>query len=905
VLAAAVLTGRILFAGLPVPGAVVTATHGQHVITITSDADGAFRLANLEDGDWTIHVEMRGFADVMRKVVVPSTEAPLTITLAMRSYAEIVPRAAASPPVPPDAPDFADENAIVDVINGSVVNGAATPFAQPRAFGNNRPRQGATYVGLLSGVFANSAWNARPFSFGTVDGPPPSTGDVQFGFVLGGPVRIPGLVRNGPQMELNVQHGVTRTATSAAAVVPTLAERQGDFSGFQIPADRVSPQAQALVAYYPLPNAATSRGANYLTTVANRMTRDVVHFGLTSQAGRRTTMGGSIGWQRTRSDSNTLFGFTDADAQSTTDANGYWQRRIHTRTSVRLRYDFTHSTSTLTPFFANRVNVSGDAGIRGNSQTGQDWGPPSLSFPDVAGLSDADYQHTGTLTHAAGGAYLIQHGAHDMTIGGDVTRTNVDVVQQADPRGSLAFTGAATGVAFADFLLGVPATSTIGLGNASERLHGESYDAYASDDWRRSGITLNLGVRWEYETPFIDSAHHLEGALHADAGGIEPRLAVSWRPLLASSLVIRGSYGIYRNLGLYQPLAVLMIGQPPFSRTFSVQNTPAIPLSLSAPFPDAVPSAKTFAVDDSFRPGDVENWAVSVQHDFPGSLTATAGYLGAKGANLTQASLPNSYPPGADNPCPACPSGYVLLTSGGTSLRNAAQFTLRRRLHDGFTASAQYTLSNSTDDAATFGDTTLTPGSLSVAQDWRDLAAERGPSSFDQRHLLTAQVQYSTGVGVTGGTLVDGVWGSIYKDWTFASELTAGSGFPFTPISFVAVSGTGFVGIRPQLTGAPPSPAPSGAYANTAAYMAPAPGRWGNAGRNSIRGPAQFGLDASVARVFRLHGRTNLEWRIAAANVLNRVTFSTIDTSIASPQFAQPTASNSMRHIRVTLRYRF
>src|SRR5262249_10318853 len=128
---------------------------------------------------------------------------------------------------------------------------------------------------------------------------------------------------------------------------------------------------------------------------------------------------------------------------------------------------------------------------------------------------------------------------------------------------------------------------------------------------------------------------------------------------------------------------------------------------------------------------------------------------------------------------------------------------------------------------------------------------------------------------------------------------------PTTPVSFLTVSGTGHVGVRPQLTGLPLLPAPAGAYANADAYATPSPGTWGNAGRNSIRGPAQFGLDASVARVFRVSGRTNLEGRVAATNVLNRVTFSAINTQVSSPQFAQPIQANPMRRIQVTLRFRF
>ena len=170
---------------------------------------------------------------------------------------------------------------------------------------------------------------------------------------------------------------------------------------------------------------------------------------------------------------------------------------------------------------------------------------------------------------------------------------------------------------------------------------------------------------------------------------------------------------------------------------------------------------------------------------------------------------------------------------------------------------------------------------------------------------MALQFQYTSGVGVTVGTLVDGMWGRLFKDWTIASQLTAGSGLPFTPVSFLTVAGTGYVGVRPRLTGAPAEPVAPGSYANLAAYAAPLPGSWGDAGRNSIRGPRQFALDASVARVFRLRGRLNLEWRVAATNVLNRVTFATINTVITSPQFGLPTVANPMRRLQSTFRLRF
>src|SRR5207244_2394924 len=118
-----------------------------------------------------------------------------------------------------------------------------------------------------------------------------------------------------------------------------------------------------------------------------------------------------------------------------------------------------------------------------------------------------------------------------------------------------------------------------------------------------------------------------------------------------------------------------------------------------------------------------------------------------------------------------------------------------------------------------------------IVQDWRDLNAERAASSFDQRHLLTAQVQYTSGVG-GGGALATGMRGSLLKGWTVTSQLTAGSGLPFTPIVLTSVPGTGVIGTLRADHRAADDMRLSGYYANPAAFAAPPPGRWGNAGRN-------------------------------------------------------------------------
>jgi hypothetical protein len=278
-----------------------------------------------------------------------------------------------------------------------------------------------------------------------------------------------------------------------------------------------------------------------------------------------------------------------------------------------------------------------------------------------------------------------------------------------------------------------------------------------------------------------------------------------------------------------------------------------------------------------------------------------------------------------------CPVGFLYVTSNGNSIREAAQFQLRRRLHDGLTASALYTFSKSLDDDAVLGSPSRslsaqtqnsqaqnsfsppaapTPAtsqaSAIIAQDWRNLRAERSLSSFDQRHTLTALLQYTTGMGAGGGTLLTGWRGALFKEWTFQTQITAGTGFPETPVYLQAVPGTGFTGtIRPDYTGAALYAAPSGLFLNPAAYTAPPDGQWGNAGRNTIRGPAQFTLNAALGRTFRLSDRFSLDARIDSTNALNHVNFTAWNTIVNGVQFGLPMAANAMRSLETSLRMRF
>jgi hypothetical protein len=1014
--AASDYSGHVRLAGVPIPGATVTATMGDSKQTTITDSEGVYRFTGLADGVWTVRVEMVGFEPLTFEVTIPPPAegsapvseltllplekivgnippprptAPAATTAAATNGA--APQQGRQPATPaaqgggfqragvnqvaqtPAAPANFPEEAPADptgmgaaaglLINGSVNNGASTPFAQARAFGTNRPNQRSLYT-YASGVqLGNSAWDARPYSLTGQPTARPSYTDAQFLGTFQGPFRIP-RVRNQLNVFVGYQATSDHNAITQWTVVPTALERAGDFSqtlnaantpvtiidpttglpfpGNRIPRERISPQAAALLAYYPPAGDEGIGGFNYQTPIVTATRQDSIQSRFTQSPTNRTQLNAIINYQRGTTDSATIFGFPNSRKNSGIDTQANWSYRLSQFMTVRARYQFTRQSNRTLPYFSNLTNVSAEAGIRGNNQDPINWGPPSLVFAsDLAGLSDVRYADTRNATHAWSGEALRFGGRHTITFGAEARRHAIGIVSQQDPRGTFTFTGAMTGLDFADFLLGRPQTSSIAFGNADKDFRNNSYAAYVTDDWRLSpSFTMNLGVRWEYESPITerldrlvnldiapgftavspvlatDGSGALTGAtypdtlLHPDAGGIQPRVGIAWRPIPGSSLVVRAGYGIYRNTNVYQSIATVLAQQPPLSTTFNVASSPQAPLTLADGFLAVQQSLarpavlNTFAVDPDFKVGFAQNWQASLQRDLPGSLTVVATYLGAKGSRLMQQFVPNTFPIGAANPCPGCPTGFRYLTSGGRSIRNAGQVQLRRRLRNGLTASVQYTLAKAMDNAAAFGGASLEGGVL--AQNWLDLESEYARSSFDQRHQIVASFEYTTGAGVVGGTLLEGWKGRLLKDWTFTSQVTTGSGSPFTPIYFAPVGGTGIIGAtRPSLTGVSPDAVADGYYANRAAFAPPAPGEWGDARRNSLTGPAPFSLNAALARTFRIGDRMNLDWRVEATNVLNRITYASVNALITSQQFGLPTRPNDSRKLRSSFRLRF
>jgi hypothetical protein len=328
----------------------------------------------------------------------------------------------------------------------------------------------------------------------------------------------------------------------------------------------------------------------------------------------------------------------------------------------------------------------------------------------------------------------------------------------------------------------------------------------------------------------------------------------------------------------------------------------AAPLTLANGFPEASDtSATTFGVDPDFRIGYLQTWKLSVQSDLPAALQLTAAYTGNQGMRGQQQILPNTFPYGAVEP-----AGFLYLLSNGKSKRHAGEVQLRRRMRSGLTAEVQYTWAKAMDNALLGGQGTASRGRAMTAQNWLDLDAEYGRSNFDQRHRVAASFQYTSGMGLRGGSLWSGRMAQFLRGWTLGSQLTWGSGLPLTPLIAQAVPGTGFSGIlRPDYSGADLYAAPPGLSLNPAGVAVPAAGAWGNAGRNSITGPSQFAINSSLGRTLRTGDRMSVDLRIDATNSTNTPTFPSWNTVAGSALFGLPSMANAMRVVQVTIRMGF
>jgi len=743
-----------------------------------------------------------------------------------------------------------------------------------------------------------------------------------------------------------------------AVIDPTTGQ---PFPNDQIPASRLDPAGQRLLNIIPLPNQDGARqNFHSVTTTTSQLddvnARFVRTFGAAAGNGRgrgggfggRGGGGGRAGGQPGRagvsnlnvtihyrhSDNSNTNPFPTLGGQTTLSAwdipVGYSFNKGGMLHTIRAQFNRQHTETT--NLYAFGEDVAGNAGLLGTSSDPFDWGAPNLSLSSFTSVRDVSPAQRTDRTLAIGDQVVKTRGRQTFRIGGDYRDIHADSRTDANARGTFVFSGLYSGIDFGDLLLGLPQQSTVQFGPGLEQFRSRSWDLYAQDDWRATDrLTVNAGLRYEYYSPVSEAANRLAtldvapgftAAVPVDAGGsgpysgalpdtlvrpfrggLAPRVGVAWRA--RTGTVVRAGYGINYNASVYQTIAQQLAAQPPFAVADTVLATRAQPLPLETALlstPSGVPT-NSYAVDPNYRLGFVQIWNVDVQRDITRTVNIGAGYTGTKGSDLDILRAPNRDPGGGLRIPGVLP--FLYESSQGESILHSMTLRIRKRLTGGVAASASYTLSRSIDDASSIGGS----GAV-VAQNDQDLAAERGLSSFDQRHRFQGDFTYELPFGATKRWFQSGMSAALLGDWQLNGSVQLASGTPFTARVLGDIrdvdSGTNGT-LRANYNGEPiaVSDPTIGQFFNTAAFSIPAPGTFGNAGRNTIIGPGTSVMNLGLTRNIMLGPTRSLSLQVLANNLFNTVQFASIDTVVNSPTFGQVTAVRPMRRVQVLARIRF
>ncbi|HUE02312.1 MAG TPA: hypothetical protein VMR62_22265 [Bryobacteraceae bacterium] len=639
---------------------------------------------------------------------------------------------------------------------------------QYASFGNRRRNQ-PTYTGSVFTKLENSALDAAPFSLNGHAEPKPSYAINSFGLNVGGPLNIPKILHYPrASFYLTYQGTQSRNPYSQQSSVPTAAERDGDFSQTMvnnapvtifdptthapfpndvIPASRIATASAGLLQYFPLPTY-TGLVQNYAIVTSTPNNNNNVGLRLNLPVSNKDRLNFNVQFQNRDSKAEQLFGFQDSTSGHGLSASAGWSHSFAPRFNNSANLTFSRNVNQTLPYFADTENIEGHLGITGTLQNPLNYGPPSLSFTNLGGLSDSApaLTHNQTTNFTDTLTYVL-HRRHNLGIGFLYRRLDVDSLNYQNARGSFTFSGLltsqltaqgqpvpGTGFDFADFLLGLPQSSSLQYGDGNYNLRSWATGWYARDDWRPSrGLSINLGIRYEYFAPDTELNGHLADLLvypgftgvsvvtpgaaglpssliRPDLHAFSPRLGIAWRPYAKASTVIRGGYSIFYSPSAYSQLGTYLATQPPYSTNLSLTTSSAVPLTIESGFP-IIPSQtipNTFAVDPNFKLAYAQTWSLAIQNSLPHGFLLELEYIGTKGTDLPVAEQPNRPLPGTSLldtqeqlQIPYATS-FTYETSQANSSFNAGQVRFTRRFNRGVSWVMLYTRSKSIDDASSF-----------------------------------------------------------------------------------------------------------------------------------------------------------------------------------------------------------
>jgi Carboxypeptidase regulatory-like domain len=484
----------------------------------------------------------------------------------------------------------------------------------------------------------------------------------------------------------------------------------------------------------------------------------------------------------------------------------------------------------------------------------------------------------------------------------------------------------------ASMLLSLPIGANRNLGNSAVSLRMVNTNLFAQDSWKISRkLTFNYGLRWDYNSPVVDKLDRLptydiytqtylvpthdadlpSGPLPANVAlsgrrsitnpryaDFSPRLGLAYQ--IDSKTVIRAGFGrsfdsfsealqvAQQNRGawpsgLSQNAALgnvnnAGISQKPDGTLYTGENpffgNPVIPAS-------PLPASSLSFGDVRWQPDSSWQYNLQVQRDLGQIGIASLGYVGSHTEHLNLAYPYNVALQPSPTPCPStgCNRPDTILgggatdeLSGGTANYNALQANLTRPFVHGFAYNASFTWSR------TFAIGNCGDFYVSCIQDPYNLKGEYGPSALDVPIIFTLSALYELPFGKGKQFVNDGVGAALLGGWQLNTIIALRSGLPGTLIDASNNGDQANVGggeQRGNIVSDPNVGAPhtTAVWFNPAAFAIPAPGTYGDAGINSLRGPGFKDVDFSVFRTFSITERFKLQFRAEMFDLFNHPNF--------------------------------
>jgi hypothetical protein len=755
----------------------------------------------------------------------------------------------------------------------------------------------------------------------------------QFGFQLNGPVVIPKLYdgRNRTFF-MGAYEGVRAESLSTPFnSVPTPLMRQGNFSelstqirmpgtgpgtpnpaqffpGNVIPPSMLSPIALKLLEFYPAPNLAgvtTNLQAQSANTdnVDQLLTRGDQNLGNKVRLSVRYNWHDSYnsnigaipiqGITQPRVNHNTLFSYTH-----TLKPNLHNDFRIGYH-----RIDF----DTLNHFAVNTIPTAGaDLGIPGfdGDTRFSNPGLPSINITDYASLGAGGtnwYQFDTTFQVSNVLAY--NRGSHNVRTGFDLRRMATGRRAANDPRGRFDFTGVMTGVAMADFMLGLPRTVVNPTDQLQGHVGGWRNGFFVNDVWQVSrDFTLSLGLRYELNTPvqtyegfasmldadfetLIPASHPAKGFKFHEPNkkDIAPRLGATYR--LGEKTVVRAGFGIYYNPNQMNSFTFLT-NNPPLAAVSTFTSDPANPtLSFASPLGVVGPAVAPNVISPTrdLPNARKDQWSFDIQRELWRGTALDVQYVGSHTRNLDRSFFNNTPQPGQGPVDPRRPSQRYrerrIISNDLIADYDAVSLILRKRMSHGLQADAHYTWSKTRDMGTHSNGGGQTMDNYDI---WRDY----GPANWDTPHRFVASYIYELPFLKSSSRPI---LKYVVAGWQIGGVTTLQSG---TPINVTMAGDRANIGInnqqRPNLIGPGPKlncePNSAGATDvarrqlincfDRSAFELPALFTFGNAPRNVLRGPKFVSTDLSLMKSFPLGSGADFQFRAEIFNIFNTVNYS-------------------------------